>query len=187
MNAWIEGKIQFEGRSVEETTAELKAFAGNFFPGALEYKSDFHSTLLYIGAGFTEEQLKEPFLEAGVTGYFFRSQRYVLMVGGETDELILLAYSCPTQCHMFRRLDELYKAHDIKPDHKLHSGGPGLYGYTPHVTLAKFEDRRTAKASLEFGLKAGAVKALLNTSQSLTASDFHLFGDYDKKGKFVIA
>lgn len=168
------------------SAVSLQEFSTNYFPGAIEYKSDFHSTLLYIGGGYSKPELSEPFLNAGVSGYFFRSTGYVLMVGGDNDDLILLAYRCPAQCILFDALDRLYRDYGIEPEHKRRYDGPGMLGFTPHVTLAKFRDSRTAKASLQFGLEAGAVKALTEKSPSLSLFDFHLYGDYDKSGKFVI-
>ncbi len=185
MNTWIEGKVYAMGKSEKETTTLLKNLAAEHFPGAVNYLDNFHSTLLFIGSKYPVEEVKPPFVEAGVLDYHFQSadRDYVPILGGEKDDKILLTYTCPSQNMLFKSLYDLYSSQGMKPEHRLQRGW--LFGYTPHVTLAEFSSKQHAQYSLQLGNQAFR-RHLAEESPSLSIADFHLYRDLNRKGKQLV-
>lgn len=184
-SVWIEGKVRIGRKSEENTRTTLEKLARLSFPGAAKYEDHFHSTLLYIGTAYPVDKLVPVFEKQGVGDFVFRGSNYVPILGGENDEKILLTYECPEQCLLFRRVYDAYKAAGYKPEHQLRNASRWLCGFTPHVTLATFEDSATAKRSLEHG-RNQIVNVLMRENPNITLDEFHLFKDKNKKGKQVV-
>ncbi len=102
---------------------------------------------------------------------FFIGTEPSLMSGGEEYDLILLKIKSPELVDTFNSIYAKFKDAGVVPEHTLYAGG-----YTPHVTLARYENKEVCEAVIDHDAGLFA-QQLMNSGGPLVIGDFRLFGD----------
>ena len=180
MNFWIEGKVRLYEEDYSSSTAILERLVKQQFPVVERYNNDYHTTLLYIGGPHQPDRIKQILKHSLISHLYFYSNELSLMAGGEDYDQLLLKFKSQDMVNVHNTVRQNFEYHGVKPQQTVYAGG-----FTPHVTLAKFEDRETCEAEIEQdnGL---FVQMLKDSGGPLVVGDFHLFGSSESNDKVLI-
>lgn len=144
MDFCILGDVRLYHETVKATYDILDHLVPRNFPIVKEYKTDYHSTLLNIGGPLRTADVKGVLDHSLFNHLYFLGEAPSLMPGGKDENLLLMRYKAPEMARTFKALYDNFMLAGIRPDHTIYAGG-----FTPHVTLAEFENKADCKQAIE--------------------------------------